>query len=237
MKIKFALTYAAALLLAACAFSALADERVDRIEQAWNSGDQAATQKDFAPGAFRSAAELGALVEGSLKVSKVARLNDRGALGVGVEVNGVPEVWVIEECADDPSRFCYFGQRPANNDIIQSAELGQAADIGTTTIAIAGMGAAEANPLGLAFILPMKIGFLYSSRTLPFNECVSLRTSLDSFGLAGGVANGVAMAAVAGAAPITLGASIGIAAAVAWMRWDSALESAVFDCAGYSLDA
>lgn len=29
---------------------------------------------------------------------------------------------------------------------------------------------------------------------------------------------------------------IGISAGVAWMRWDSALESAVFECAGYSLE-
>lgn len=231
MKIKFALTYAAALLLAACAFSALADERVDRIEQAWNSGDQAATQKDFAPGAFRSAAELGALVEGSLKVSKVARLNDRGALGVGVEVNGVPEVWVIEECADDPRRFCYFGHRQVEG--LGGAERGQAADVGTTLTAISLAGAVEANPMGLAFILPMKAGFLVGSRQAAFDECVAMRTSLDAFGWGGGVANAVTMVATV----TSIGVPLGILAATAWLRWDAAAEGAMYECAGFALSA
>lgn len=234
LKIKLALIYFAAVVLTLAAFNAIADERIDRIEQAWNAGDPAATQQDFATSAFREAAELGSKVSGTLKVVKADRLNET-AYGAVVEIDGISNIWVFEECADDPSRFCYFGQRQTEDTIMQAAEIGQAADVGTTAIAITGFGAAEANPLGLAFILPMKVGFLAHSRTLPFNNCVALRTSLDSFGLAGGVANGVAMAAALASAPITLGASVGILAAVSWARWDSALEAAVFDCAGFAL--
>ena len=210
------------------AFNAFADERIDRIEQAWNAGDQAATQQDFNLNAPREMAELASGVSGSIKITKAGRI-DENVIAAKADINGVPTVMIFLECKDNSGQFCEYHHK-ANVATIGGAEYGQAADVATTLVGTS-MGFAEANPMGLATIAYKAFWVGYSrSGHIGFGECVDLRTGLDIFGYGAAGAN---LATLAGAA---FPASIGVMGVIALMRHETAATAAIYECAGFALE-
>lgn len=223
-------TLAAVVVCLLLVLDAKADDRLDRIQAAFNSGDVLGAQQDFSRdlSAARSAAEMANLVSTSnlMEATKDAEIMP-GLFAANVNVDGVPLIWLYEV---KDNQITYFGYRKAIS--FGGAELGQGLDIASTGIGIGFFDAVEANPIGLA-ALPIKAGATYQTRFMPFADCVPWRTSLDVFGVAPGVANIATL--LFKIAEIKV--SLGIAALVAVARWDAANEAAVFECAQFALEA
>jgi hypothetical protein len=89
---------------------------------------------------------------------------------------------------------------------LTNAVTGQAADVGTTLIGLAGGTVAEANPLGIA-LLPLKAGLVYHANGIedPVGRCEALRAVANT-GYAPAIANVLTLAA-----GLTPAGSIGVA--------------------------
>jgi hypothetical protein len=208
---------------------ALADPRIDHVQAAWNRGDIYAVQENFAGAGIASQARLAHAAEqgGTLTLGPVVKLADR-FYGVLAMHNGLAETWVFVEC-EDSTVWCGWGSRPAAG-IMGGAETGQGLDLATTAVGVGFMGATELNPLGWA-LFPIKMGITAWSRTADYHECVSWRSSLDSFGMGAGVANIAAL--IAGIANPVIPVVVALAGTL-W-RYEDATETAYFECAGFAL--
>lgn len=201
---------------------ASSDERFVQIESAWNAGDSLGVQNNFDRDHPRDMAEIGLMAEkgGKLTVLRSVRVNPL-VFAVAVDIDGQQETWVFVECQERPEQFCHFDHH--QNNLIGQAEKGQALDIATTATAASVSYATEANPLGLA-VIPVKLGIIYGTHHMAFDQCVTWRAGLDMFGYGPGVAN---MLSLGG---LSMGVSIAAVLLTAVVRKESATESAVNEC-------
>lgn len=211
---------AASIMLLASA--ANADERVDDLIDSWNRGDSLAVQHhihgDYARATIGHAAEQG----GTIKVLQ-HRFTGNG-YQIELLVDSKREAWILTECAGELSTYFCSWQRSAGGRF-GAAERGQAFDVATTGIGLAA-GFTEMNPIGLA-TLPIKGGLLYYANSLPYDECVTWRTWLDSLGVGAGAANLITL--IAGIANPAI--PVLVMAGGALIRSEYAAETAGAECA------
>lgn len=213
-----------------------ADDRINRIQLAWNAGDTVATQQDFNREEYDDMIRLAQLAEkgGTLVILDKKLVMEQPELGnvyaVRAEVNGERQVWLLQDCGMDTTRWCYFSARPEPGEI-GGMEAGQAADIGTTAVALTAIeGLAEGNPLGLGGAGLIKTFAIMGSRHAEFQQCLVWRTSYDATGWGAGAANVLTMIG----APFPL--SLAVMAATTFARFEEARVTAWFECAKFALD-
>jgi hypothetical protein len=230
------------LLIMFISMVTFADVRISRIANAWNSGDQAATQADFDRNKPREMAEMGAIVKGKLTIEKI-KLVDMTLYGlpdsslVLVDIDGTKHVWMIDNCPDN-KKFCGFFHKELNAiPYIGQMEYGQAVDVASTAIGLS-TGFAEANPLGgspagLAWLLGYKAFWIAYSRSgeMDMTTCIGTRHGFSVFGYGSGVKN---VAVMLGASnPV----SLGVGALAMWAMWDGLMEDSIWECARFTLEA
>ena len=215
------------VLWLSCGLAQAADERMARIELAWNSGNTLAIQQDFSRTAPLSQAELAHKAEqgGTLNIAKVIRVAPT-VYAVRVVIGGQQETWLFAEC-ENSRQWCYWDTRPSKT--LGSAARGQGLDIATTAIGMAAFDAVEANPLGLA-ILPIKIGMLAGTHNMSWDDCIQWRTAEDMLGFGPAVANILTLAG--GTFPLGMLAMI----VTASIRYEPALKAAMLECAEFALE-
>ena len=224
--LKTALLIVAVMSMIFFSLAAIADNRINKLETAWNRADRQSVQSGFHKDAVYYQVRLAEYSEngGVLTVIDSGMVSNK-TLAAIVQLEDKQEVWLFIECKTN-SLWCYWDHRPIA--LVGSAEYGQSFDLATTAVAI-GEGFTEANPLGLAVIVPVKIGLTAGTHYMKYDDCMSWRTGLDMVGYGAGVAN---IATMLGAPPV--GAAITLAG-VAWYRYSPAIENARFECAEYSL--
>jgi len=234
------------LLLTGCATVQLQpiDEQssiLDKYLQAYNSGDSEALREIFASD-LRSMVGDRDLIEvyeelvfpndyeltaNPLKIGQGYVMADMHLRNDEAELSG----WLLIIHEDDQIQALYWGEHIPSQDPRNLAAVGQAADVGSTALAISG-GAIEANPVmsgvldtgGFPLMIAIKLGMVEMYKNRDYPTCMEglTATSQSGFGLAG--AN-VASMLTGAIAPAIM---VGIFAAVATQ--DSAQASAEAVC-------
>lgn len=212
-----------------CLAAAEGEPRIMAVETAWNHGDTLAVQANWSrkldPDVIGAQARLAQAAEaGGLLTVHAAKQVAPRIVAADVTLDDTHEIWLWVEC-EASREWCHWGRRKFAKP--GAAERGQGLDAATTLVGV-GMGAAEANPLGLG-ILPVKALVTARSHRMTFQKCVSWRGGLDVMGYAPGAAN---LATLTFANPAL---SIAVFLAVAATRSNYAYETAVYECAGHLL--
>lgn len=205
------------------------EPRIMAMEAAWNRGDTLSVQAHWSrkvdPDVIGAQARLAQAAEtGGLLTVHAAKQVAPRIVAADVTLDASHELWMWIEC-EASREWCYWGRRRLAKP--GAAERGQGLDVATTVVGV-GMGATEANPLGLG-ILPVKVLITAGSHRMTFERCVSWRGGLDVMGHAPGAAN---LATLAFANPAL---SIAVFLVVAATRSNYAYETAMYECAGYLL--
>ena len=213
------------LVFALAAMMAMADDRLDKIQTAWNAGDSLAVQHDFQ--GVREQAEIGHLAEQGGKVSNFKELMP-GLFAAKVSAPGGDVIMLAEVCPQS-TQLCYFGYKKSTT--FGGMEYGQAADVATTLYAMNVLGLSEGNPIGLVGAGIIKASFLIGNRYADYQTCVDQRTGFDMAGFGASASNIATMVGV------PFPGNIAVLGLAMYARHESALEGAIFECAEFALEA